>query len=121
MLRGLVLLLITLTAVSAQYGNLAGEDFSAPVYSYKVVKEYPHRAQAWTEGLSFVNGELYESTGPTPYNMYSSPKLGGGLAKINLSSGIVEDNIAFKDIYGEGAAHIGGVWFVLSYEESTSP
>ena len=33
-----------------------------PRFSYRVVKEYSHRADAWTEGLSFVNGKIYEST-----------------------------------------------------------
>ena len=33
-----------------------------PRFSYRVVKEYSHRVDAWTEGLSFVNGKIYEST-----------------------------------------------------------
>ena len=30
---------------------------------YQVVKAYPHDTAAFTEGLQFVNGKLYESTG----------------------------------------------------------
>lgn len=34
-----------------------------PVESYRVVHTYPHDARAFTQGLVFVNGMLYESTG----------------------------------------------------------
>ncbi|MGH9617130.1 MAG: glutaminyl-peptide cyclotransferase [Acidobacteriaceae bacterium] len=34
-----------------------------PVESYKVVAAYPHDATAFTQGLVFVSGMLYESTG----------------------------------------------------------
>src|SRR5262245_5810065 len=35
------------------------------VYGYEVVREYPHDTQAFTQGLIFVDGYLYESTGRT--------------------------------------------------------
>lgn len=34
-----------------------------PVYGYEVVKAYPHDPKAFTQGLFFYNGVLYESTG----------------------------------------------------------
>lgn len=34
-----------------------------PVESYRIVHVYPHDANAFTQGLVFVNGMLYESTG----------------------------------------------------------
>ena len=34
-----------------------------PEYGYQVVKSYPHDTDAFTEGLEFHNGYLYESTG----------------------------------------------------------
>ena len=34
-----------------------------PVYGYKVVHTYPHDTGAYTEGLFYKNGYLYESTG----------------------------------------------------------
>jgi glutamine cyclotransferase len=36
---------------------------SAPVASFTVVHAYPHDQNAFTQGLEFLNGELYESTG----------------------------------------------------------
>lgn len=32
-------------------------------YSYKIVNEYPHDSTAYTQGLEFYNGYLYETTG----------------------------------------------------------
>src|SRR5438477_4509991 len=34
-----------------------------PVYSYRVVRTYPHDTKAFTQGLQYVNGFLYEGTG----------------------------------------------------------
>jgi glutaminyl-peptide cyclotransferase len=34
-----------------------------PVYGYRVVNTYPHDPQAYTQGLIFIDGFLYESTG----------------------------------------------------------
>ncbi len=34
-----------------------------PVYSYRVVRSYPHDRQAFTQGLVYEAGELYEGTG----------------------------------------------------------
>ena len=36
---------------------------SVPTYGYEVVRTYPHDALAFTQGLFFLNGYLYESTG----------------------------------------------------------
>ncbi|TAM58040.1 MAG: glutaminyl-peptide cyclotransferase [Rhodanobacter sp.] len=36
---------------------------AVPVYGYKVVHVYPHAASAYTEGLFYKDGYLYESTG----------------------------------------------------------
>ena len=34
-----------------------------PLLGYKVVRSYPHDANAFTQGLEIVNGRLYEGTG----------------------------------------------------------
>jgi glutaminyl-peptide cyclotransferase len=36
---------------------------AVPVYGYTVVRTYPHDPEAFTEGLFYLNGFLYESTG----------------------------------------------------------
>src|SRR5580658_6631058 len=46
---------------------LLGADRAAhaavPVYGYEIVHTYPHDPTAFTEGLFYLNGFLYESTG----------------------------------------------------------
>ena len=33
------------------------------IYSYKIINEYPHDKNAYTQGLEYYNGFLYETTG----------------------------------------------------------
>ncbi len=33
------------------------------LYSYEIINEFPHDKEAYTQGLEFYNGKLYESTG----------------------------------------------------------
>ena len=49
-----------------------------PVYTYKVVNTYPHDRSAFTEGLVFEDGLLYEGTGLHGYSNLRSVKLETG-------------------------------------------
>jgi glutaminyl-peptide cyclotransferase len=49
--------------VLALLGGDAQAATPIPVYGYKVVHTYPHDTGAYTEGLFYKNGYLYESTG----------------------------------------------------------
>ena len=55
----------TLIAALALLVAAGGQAVAAPtpVYGYQVVRAYPHDAKAFTEGLFFMNGYLFESTG----------------------------------------------------------
>lgn len=65
-----------------------------PVYSYEVVNVYPHDPAAFTEGLLFRDGYLYESTG---MNGASS------IRKVELKSGrVVQQRDLPSTIFGEG-------------------
>ena len=63
----LVIGLLALTGVFSiyHYSNLeASTNFNViPVYTYKIVNTYPHDQSAFTEGLVFEDGVLYEGTG----------------------------------------------------------
>ena len=64
------------------------------VYDYDVVREYPHDAQAFTQGLIFFDGYLYESTGITGRS---------SLRKVRLETGEVIQQLAVnRRDYGEG-------------------
>jgi glutamine cyclotransferase len=67
-----------------------------PVYGYKVVRSYPHDPQAFTQGLVFHDGFLYESTG---LNGQSS------IRKVKLDTGeVLQIHKIAERYFGEGIA-----------------
>lgn len=67
---------------------------AVPVYTYEVVHTYPHDVHAFTEGLLYLNGVLYESTGLEGHS---------SIRKVQLESGRVLQKIAIAPQYfGEG-------------------
>ena len=66
----------------------------APVYHYTIVHAYPHDPDAFTEGLEYRDGFLYESTG---LNGKSS------IRKVTIDTGdVVRQKNISKDYFGEG-------------------
>src|SRR4030067_2578450 len=39
------------------------EQQSVPTYTFRIINSYPHDREAFTQGLVFENGTLYEGTG----------------------------------------------------------
>lgn len=65
-----------------------------PVYGFRVVHRYPHDANAFTEGLFYRRGFLYESTGL---------KGASSIRKVALRSGkVVQEARLPAGIFGEG-------------------
>ena len=63
-------------------------------YDYKVINSYPHDKNAFTQGLEFFNGNLYEGTGL--YNKSS-------IRKVNLKNGeIIKTHKLTDNYFGEG-------------------
>ncbi|HLX66187.1 MAG TPA: glutaminyl-peptide cyclotransferase, partial [Puia sp.] len=46
--------------------TIGSADNTPPAIDYSVMKVIPHDTTAYTEGLLFHNGQLYESTGTEP-------------------------------------------------------
>jgi glutamine cyclotransferase len=66
----------------------------APVAGYRVVKIYPHDRQAFTQGLQYVGGVLYEGTGQNGQS---------GIRKVELETGKVLQHQPLEAKYfGEG-------------------
>jgi glutamine cyclotransferase len=81
---------------------------TVPIYGYRVVAEYPHDRRAFTEGLSYVDGVLFESTGLTERS---------SLRRVDLKSGEVLQEVALDPTYfGEGNAVIDDRIFVLTWK-----
>ncbi len=65
-----------------------------PVYGYTVVHAYPHDPHAYTEGLFYLDGYLYESTGRVGHST---------VRKVDLKTGKIVQEVATPwPAYGEG-------------------
>jgi glutaminyl-peptide cyclotransferase len=85
------------------------ESLVPAVINYEIVKEYPHDHTAFTEGLQFVEGFLYESTGK-----YKESEV----RKTELETGKVLQRTKMGDQYfGEGLAVLNGKIYQLTYQE----
>ena len=56
-------LLLALTAMLAALAGSLPASALTPTWGYRVVRSYPHDPAAFTEGLFFHNGQLFESAG----------------------------------------------------------
>lgn len=80
-------------------------------YSYEVVNVYPHDPAAFTQGLIFKDGHLYESTG---LNGHSS------LRKVELETGkVLQKKDIDRKFFAEGLASGDGQLFQLSWRART--
>lgn len=50
-------------SAASQQNESAPMDASIPVYTYEVVNSWPHDPKAFTQGLAYHDGYIYESTG----------------------------------------------------------
>ena len=93
---------------SGEFAVLAGK---APVlYGHRVRNVYPHDRTAYTQGLLWHDGYLYESTG-----------LEGGstLRQVDLTEGRVVRSVPLDDSYfGEGLALLGGKLYQLTWRSN---
>jgi glutaminyl-peptide cyclotransferase len=81
---------------------------TTPVLDYDIVKTYAHDPKAFTQGLIFRNGFLYESTGL---------KGQSSLRKVRLETGEVIDLRAVdKQYFAEGLTDWGGKLLQLTWE-----
>jgi len=78
-------------------------------YSFSVVNTYPHDTHAYTQGLEFLDGFLYESTGQ---NGESS------LRKVELKTGKILKKVDLPTKYfGEGMTIVGNKIIQLTWRE----
>ncbi len=97
------------TNVNKLNANTAKTNAAVPIYTYDIVKTYPHDPNAFTEGLFFYNGFLYESTGQETKS---------DLRKVDLETGkIVQQFKLSKDSFGEGATVLNGKIYQLTWQQ----
>jgi len=77
-------------------------------YKVKVVKEYPHDTNSYTQGLFFHGGDLYESTG-----QYGSSTF----RKVDLATGEALEKLDFnRKYFVEGSVVLGDNLYILTWE-----
>ena len=81
-------------------------------YKVKVVKEYPHDAGSYTQGLFFHDGDLYESTG-----QYGSSTF----RKVDLATGKALEKLDFnRKYFVEGSVVLGDNLYILTWESKVA-
>ncbi len=82
-----------------------------PVCSFQMINTYLHDDEAYTQGLLFSDGELFESTG-----LYGE----SSLRRVALETGQVLQSIDLgADFFGEGLALWEDRFLQLTYQENT--
>lgn len=116
------LLLIAISVVACKNNREPREEpanadtATAPVqpvqtFSYSIVNEYPHDPAAFTEGLQYLDGFLYESTGRYGYS---------DIRKTDLKSGkVLQQQKMDNRYFGEGMTILNGKIYQLTYREKT--
>lgn len=89
----------------------SGANSGTPIYGYHIVNTYPHDPSAFTQGLVFEDGVLYEGTGLRGRST---------LRRVALETGIVLQRGRLADrFFGEGIT-IYGDWIVqLTWQSNT--
>lgn len=79
--------------------------------SYTLVAAYPHDTKAFTEGLEYIDGHIYESTG----------KYGeSDIRQVDLQTGkILRQQKLEAKYFGEGITILNGKIYQLTYQEKT--
>ena len=105
---GLAALVAVGLAIFALYG---GDSVGPRAWTYEIVNTFAHDPNAFTQGLVFENGVLYEGTG---LNGQSE------LRKVELETGNVLQSRKLKDKYfGEGITIFGDRIYQLTYRSKT--
>ncbi len=78
------------------------------IYTYELINEFPHDKNAFTQGLEYHNGFLYESTGQ---------KGESSLRKVELKTGKILQKITLdKQYFGEGMTIFNNKIYFLTWQ-----
>ena len=103
--------LVALAALAACACGPASQADGPVEYGYEVVHSYPHDPSAYTQGLFFLNGVLYEGTG---LNGRSS------IRKVKLETGeILQRREVPEQYFGEGIVNWNGRLVEITWQSET--
>ncbi|MCH5329702.1 MAG: glutaminyl-peptide cyclotransferase [Alistipes sp.] len=115
MSRFFTLFIIMTMTVAAGCGGQNRTVRNAPVepvfYGFRIVAEHPHLTSSYTQGLQYIDGEMWEGTG-----QYGESKL----QRIDLESGSAEVIARLPDNeFGEGITVLGDRIYQLTWMNNT--
>jgi glutamine cyclotransferase len=89
-------------------GEIVPVSITPNLQDYRVVASYPHDHEAWTQGLFWHNGSLYEGTGQEGKS---------AIREVNLTTGGIKRETRMGDEYfGEGIALVGNRIYQLTWQ-----
>jgi glutaminyl-peptide cyclotransferase len=99
------LLLLGVSLAASQRPSISLE--GATVYNYEIVKIYPHDPTAFTEGLEYHEGDLFEGTGLDGQS---------DIRRVKLETGeILQKVLIPTNQFGEGVTEFGGKLYQLTW------
>lgn len=114
LLMGILLLACNSESGSGSNDTAINEGLAAPsVIPFSIINEFPHDTGSYTEGLSFYNGQLFESTGATE----TISNNGTWVGPVEISSGKFQKKIDLGNTYfGEGITFFNDKIYQLTYK-----
>ena len=102
-----ILLIALISCGSTRKKGATTQSVEPVLYTYEVVAEYPHSTTSYTQGLQFVDGELWEGTGE-----YGRSQL----LRTDLATGkVLQSKKLSKEEFGEGITVLGGKIYQLTW------
>ena len=88
----------------------AATDPRTPTYTYEVVATYPHDVGAYTEGLLWHDGRLFESTGQKGHS---------NIREVDLKTGtVIRQHDIDAKYFGEGIIIFGDKMYELTWQDN---
>lgn len=103
---------LTAAGRAVPMGAISQRAAPPPTFSYRVVKSYPHDPQAYTQGLVYLDGVLYEGTGLTGQS---------SIRKVRLETGeVLQIRRLDPQYFGEGIAVVGSNLIELTWQSGVA-
>ena len=107
----IIFLSLSIQSCSNNSINVNINDNATPILPYEIIDIYPHDPQAFTQGLIWKDGYLYESTG-----LYSS----SSLRKVELETGkVLQIRYFSNDYFAEGMTIFNNKIYLITWKERT--
>lgn len=106
-----LLLLSVLLSLNSEVGAQTVEP--VPFYVPQIINVYPHDTQAYTQGLLFYDGHLYESTG--------AHAMDSTLREVDIETGeVLRLHTLSDDLYAEGLERVGDTLVQLTWKDGVA-